>query len=63
MMYDTNGCHGLEQIRVVSRMDGWMDSDHFGGSDVSAVVVLYVLALLRHPVHQLVGGVLDAAAV
>lgn len=43
--------------------DGWMDSDHFGGSDVSAVVVLYVLALLRHPVHQLVGGVLDAAAV
>lgn len=40
-----------------------MDSDHFGGSDVSAVVVLYVLALLRHPVHQLVGGVLDAAAV
>lgn len=44
-------------------IDGWMDSDHFGGSDVSAVVVLYVLALLRHPVHQLVGGVLDAAAV
>lgn len=24
MMYDTNGCHALEQIRVVSRMDGWI---------------------------------------
>lgn len=28
----------------------------------SAVVVLYDLALLPHPVLQLVGGVLDAAA-
>ncbi len=46
-------------------MDGWMDgcTDKFGGSDVSAAAVLCVLALLRRPVHQLVGGVLDAAAV
>lgn len=40
-----------------------MDADTFGGSDVSAAVVLYVLALRRKPGSQLVGGVLDAAAV
>lgn len=49
---------------VVSRMDGWMDAQiNLEGSDVSAAAVLCVLALLRHPGHQLVGGVLDAAAV
>lgn len=57
VMYDTNGCCGLKQICE----HGWMIN--LAGSDASAAAALCVLALIRHLVHQLVAGVLDAAAV
>ncbi len=56
-MYDTNGCCGLKQICE----HGWMIN--LAGSEASAAAALRVLALIRHLVHQLVAGVLDAAAV
>lgn len=75
LMYEALGTHryyGLKQIHetassvtfvwVDSRMDGCTNT-FVGGSVVSAGAVLCVLALLRHLVHQLVGAVLDAAAV